>query len=80
MRLRGIPKGGPGWGGGCVRRIMRLIGSWGRGSLIVGGGRRGGGRGGRMGHATRNERGSRFTRATEKMASCFVMYDGRLRG
>ena len=34
---------------GCVRRIMGLIGSWGRGSLIVIGGRRGGGRGGRMG-------------------------------
>jgi len=44
----------------------------------VGGGRRGGGRGGRMGHATRNERRSRFTRATERMASCFVMYHGRL--
>jgi len=28
---------------------MRLIGSWGRRNLIVGGGRRGGGRGGRMG-------------------------------
>jgi hypothetical protein len=28
---------------------MRLIGSWGRGSLIVRGGRRGGGRGGEMG-------------------------------
>lgn len=28
---------------------MRLMSSWGRGSLIVVGGRRGGGRGGRMG-------------------------------
>ncbi len=28
---------------------MRLIGSWGRGSLSVGGGRNGGGPGGRMG-------------------------------
>ena len=28
---------------------MRLIGSWGRGSLSVGGGRRGGGVGGGMG-------------------------------
>ena len=35
-------------GSGCVRRIMRLIGNWGRRSLIVGSGRRGGGRGGRM--------------------------------
>lgn len=36
-------------GCGCVRRIMRSIGSWGRRCLIVGGGRRGGGRGGGMG-------------------------------
>ena len=42
-------KGGRGWGGGCARRIMRLIGSWARGSSSVGGGRRGGGRGGGTG-------------------------------
>ena len=42
--------GGEGsWGDGCVRRIMRLIGSWGRASLIVRGGKRGGGRVGWMG-------------------------------
>lgn len=40
--------GGPSLGGGFARRIMRLIGSWGRRSLIVGFGRRGGGLGGRM--------------------------------
>lgn len=37
------------WGGGCARHIMRLIGSWGRMFLNVGGGRSGGGRGGGMG-------------------------------
>ena len=42
-------RGGRGLGGGCVRRIMRLTGSWEKESLIVGDGRRGGGRGGRMG-------------------------------
>jgi len=31
---------------------MRLIGSWGRGSLIARGGRNGGGRGGGMGDVT----------------------------
>jgi hypothetical protein len=36
-------------GSGFVRRIMRLIRSWGSRNLIVGGGRRGGGLGGRMG-------------------------------
>ena len=42
--------GGEGsWGDGCVRPIMRLIGSWGRGSLTVRGGMRGGGRVGGMG-------------------------------
>ncbi len=42
-------RGGRGWEGGCARRIMRLIGSWGRRFLSVGGGRRGGGLGGGMG-------------------------------
>ena len=37
-----------GWEDGCVRRITRLIGNWERRSLIVGSGRRGGGRAGRM--------------------------------
>lgn len=37
--------GGRASGGGCARRIMRLIGRRGRSFLIVGGGRRGGGRG-----------------------------------
>ena len=36
---------------------MRLIGSWGRGSLIVRGGRRGGGRGGGMGGVIDWEKG-----------------------
>jgi hypothetical protein len=34
---------------------MRLIGSWGRGSLIVGGGKRGGELDGRMGDVIKNE-------------------------
>lgn len=34
---------------GCAGRIMRSIGSWGRGSLIAGCGRRGGGMAGRGG-------------------------------
>lgn len=36
-------------GHGCVKRIMRLIGSWERRSLIVDFGRRDGGQDGRMG-------------------------------
>jgi len=38
---------------GCARRIMRLIGSWGRGSLTVGSMRSGGGLGGLTGGAIR---------------------------
>lgn len=36
-------RGGKGWGGGCVRPIMKLMKSWGRRGLIVEGGRNGGG-------------------------------------
>lgn len=36
-------RGEKGWAGGCVRRIMRLMQSWERRGLIVGGGRNGGG-------------------------------------
>jgi len=46
-------RGGRAWDGGCARRIMKLIGSWGRRSSIVGGGRNGGGLGGRMGGVIR---------------------------
>jgi hypothetical protein len=35
------------WARGCVRRITRSIGNWGRSCLIVRSGRRGGGRGGK---------------------------------
>lgn len=49
---RGL-RGGGSWGGGCARRIMRLIGNWANGSLSVRGGRRGGGRGGGMGGVIR---------------------------
>ena len=38
---------------GCAGRIMRLIGSWGSGSLIVEGMRNGGGLGGLTGGAIR---------------------------
>lgn len=37
-----MSKGGKGWETECVRRIMRLIGSWGRGCLIVERGGKGG--------------------------------------
>ena len=46
-------------GRGCARRIMRLIGNWGRGNLIAGGGKRGGGLGGRMDGVIRVEIGVR---------------------
>lgn len=44
----------PGSGDGCARHTTRSTGSWESKSSIVGSGRRGGGRGGKMGDATEN--------------------------
>lgn len=54
---------------------MRLTGSWGRRSLIVGFGRRGGGRGGRMVGVIEVKAKAKAKEGVYMLSFCFVLYD-----